>query len=636
MPWPAAPLSVYVHLPFCEERCAFCGCNVVITPHRDVADRYLDALDAGDRPAGASTCPTGGRCRSCIGAAARPPTTRRRSSSGCSPGSHDTSSSTPDAEVGLEIDPRVTSGAQLTALRRLGFNRLSMGVQDFTPEVQEAVNRIQSYEQTRALVDHARALGFTSLNIDLIYGLPYQTEDGFQQTLDQVVELRPDRVAVYSFAFVPWMAAHMKRLPAEALPGPALKLALLAAGPGDAFGGAGYRQIGMDHFALPDDELGRALEARTLHRNFMGYTVQSARDMVALGVSGIGDVQGAFVQNTKKLPEYYDAVDAGRFPIERGYALDDDDALRRYVITALMCNGRVDIARGRAAVRHRLRRATSRPSSPSWRRRDRRRRMAWSRSAPTRIEVTPVGRMFVRNVCMVFDRYLRAPHRGRDAGVQPHGMSAPRVVVVGAGVTGLAAGGHAAPTTAARAGVPLALRILEAAPRVGGHVQSTCVDGFVIEAGPNGFLNREPQTLALIERLGLTLAAGRGAIRGQAALHRARRRPAPGARRPGDAAHVAGAVVARQAAPARRAVRRRAAAPARSRCTPSRPAGWGAKSPTCSSTPPSAASPPATAGGCRSRRSFPGWWRWSARTAACSERCSPGSRPAPPPGRRSS
>jgi oxygen-independent coproporphyrinogen-3 oxidase len=408
----AAPLSVYVHLPFCEERCGFCGCNVVITRHRDVADRYLDALDAEidllaqhlPHRRQVSQLHWGGGTPTYYTAAQLERVFARLAR-------HFVLA--PDAEVGLEIDPRVTSGAQLTALRRLGFNRLSMGVQDFTPEVQDAVNRHQSYEQTRALVDHARALGFTSLNIDLIYGLPYQTEDGFQQTLDRVVELRPERVAVYSFAFVPWMAAHMKRLPAEGLPGPALKIALLARAQA-AFGGAGYGQIGMDHFALPDDELGRALEARTLHRNFMGYTVQSARDMVALGVSGIGDVQGLFVQNTKKLPEYYDALAAGRFPTERGYALDDDDALRRFVITALMCNGRVDI--GEVEQRFDIDFANyfaaelaelAAPGSPQ--------ADGLVEVGPDAIEVTPVGRMFVRNVCMVFDRYLRS----RTAGATP-------------------------------------------------------------------------------------------------------------------------------------------------------------------------------------------------------------------------
>jgi oxygen-independent coproporphyrinogen-3 oxidase len=409
---PDAPLSLYVHLPFCEERCGFCGCNVVITRHRAVADRYLDALDREidllaahlPRRRTVSQLHWGGGTPTYYPAAQLERVFARLSR-------HFTL--TPAAEAGLEIDPRVTSAEQLTVLRRLGFNRLSMGVQDFTAEVQEAVNRVQSYEQTRTLVDQARRLGYASLNIDLIYGLPYQTEAGFQQTLDLVVGLRPERVAVYSFAFVPWMAAHMKRLPEHGLPRPALKLALLGRAQ-QAFAAAGYRQIGMDHFALPEDELGGALEARTLHRNFMGYTVQSARDMVAVGVSGIGDVQGLFVQNTKKLTEYYDALDAGRFPTERGYVLDDDDAVRRHVITALMCNGHLDVrdveARFGIVFADYFAAELAELAGPGSPQAD-----GLVEVGAEALEVTPVGRMFVRNVCMVFDRYLRA----RTAGAAP-------------------------------------------------------------------------------------------------------------------------------------------------------------------------------------------------------------------------
>jgi oxygen-independent coproporphyrinogen-3 oxidase len=407
-----APLSVYVHLPFCEERCGFCGCNVVITKHRDVADRYLDYLDREvdllaahlPRRRQVSQLHWGGGTPTYYTAAQLERVFARLTR-------HFTLA--PDAEIALEIDPRVTSREQLTALRQLGFNRLSLGVQDFTPEVQEAVNRRQSLGETQALIDHARALGVASINIDLIYGLPYQTEDGFQRTLDAVVALRPERVAVYSFAYVPWMAAHMKRLPESGLPAAPLKIALLGRAQ-QAFGDAGYHQIGMDHFALPDDELGRALEAGTLHRNFMGYTVQSARDMVALGVSGIGDVQGLLVQNTKKLTEYYEALDAGRFPTERGYVLDDDDAVRRHVITELMCNGHLDVreVERRFGVSFAEYFAPelvdlAAPGAPQ--------ADGLVRVDGEALDVTPVGRMFVRNVCMVFDRYLRA----RTAGASP-------------------------------------------------------------------------------------------------------------------------------------------------------------------------------------------------------------------------
>jgi oxygen-independent coproporphyrinogen-3 oxidase len=407
---PDEPLSIYMHLPFCEERCAYCGCFVVITRHREVTDRYLEYLE-----------------REIDLVAAHLPHRRRVSQlhwGGGTPTYYTPDRLerlfrrltrhfrvTPDAELGVEIDPRVTSAAHLDALASLGFNRLSMGVQDFAPEVQEAVNRIQSVDQTRALIDHARALGFRSINVDLIYGLPRQTLDGFTRTLAAVVAMRPERVAVYSFAYVPWMKAHMKHLADEALPGPDLKLALLAAAQ-RAFGDAGYAPIGMDHFALPDDELARAAATRTLHRNFMGYTVQSARDMVALGLSGIGDVQGGFVQNTKKLPDYYAALDDGRFPIERGYELDDDDHLRRHVITALMCNGFLDIreaetrfgidfgayfAEALAALRG--------PGAPEG--------DGLVVLAEDAITVTPLGRTFVRNVCMPFDRYLQARLTGQ-------------------------------------------------------------------------------------------------------------------------------------------------------------------------------------------------------------------------------
>jgi oxygen-independent coproporphyrinogen-3 oxidase len=364
-----APLSIYAHLPFCEERCLYCACNVVITRHREVTDRYLDHtllevdLLARSLPhrRKVSQMHWGGGTPTYYPV---PDLERLYRSFG------ERFQFTPDAEIGIEVDPRVTTPEQVKALKRLGFNRISMGVQDFTPEVQEAVHRVQSYELTRSLVDLSRAEGYHSVNIDLIYGLPYQSLDGFRRTLDQVLAIRPDRVAVYSFAFVPWIKAHMKHFPKEVLPDAPLKLQLLGLTI-DAFTGAGYRQIGMDHFALPDDELSRAVEARTLHRNFMGYTVQSARDMVGVGITAIGDV------------------------------------VRRHVITRLMCNAYLDVreveqlfdlsfADAFAAELAEL----SGPDSPV--------RHGLLAITPEAIEVTPTGRLFIRNVCMVFDRYLRA------------------------------------------------------------------------------------------------------------------------------------------------------------------------------------------------------------------------------------
>ncbi len=402
---PDAALSMYAHLPFCEERCLYCGCNVVITKHRDVAASYLDHMLLE------------------VDLLARHLPNRRRLSQmhwgGGTPTYYPMAdlerlfraiaerfAFTPDAEVGIEVDPRVTTDEHVVGLRKLGFNRISMGVQDFTPQVQEAVHRIQSFELTKHLVDFSRANGFQSVNIDLIYGLPYQTLDGFRRTLEQTIALRPDRVAVYSFAYVPWIKAHMKHFPSEALPDGSLKIQLLGQTI-DAFTGAGYRFIGMDHFALPEDELSRAIEARRLSRNFMGYTVQSARDMVALGISGIGDVQGAYVQNVKKLPEYYGALAAGRFPVERGYALDADDVVRRYVITQLMCNSHLDIREVeqlfgiafRESFAAELADLTGEDSPAAH---------GLVTVGPDAIDVTPMGRLFVRNVAMIFDRYLRA------------------------------------------------------------------------------------------------------------------------------------------------------------------------------------------------------------------------------------
>ena len=406
----SATLSAYVHLPFCEHRCAFCGCNVVITAHREVASRYLDAVEQEvgllashlpDRRVIAQMHWGGGTPTYYT------PAQLARFHA------HITRhfSFTPDAELGIEIDPRVTSTEHLEVLRSLGFTRVSMGVQDFDPRVQEAVNRIQSFELTRSLIVRARELGFSSVNVDLIYGLPHQTVDSFTATLDQAVALRPDRVAAYSFAFVPWMSAHMKEIDRAALPAPETKLALLAATV-DAFTAAGYLQIGMDHFALPGDELARAVGARTLHRNFMGYTVKSTSDLVAMGVSAIGDVQGAFVQNTKKLPEYYGAVAAGRFPVTRGYELDADDEIRRHVITELMCNFRVDI--GTVERRFAIdfgeyfaaELAALRASAIA---------DGLATLTDQRIDIAPSGRMFVRNVCMAFDKYLPS----RSGGPKP-------------------------------------------------------------------------------------------------------------------------------------------------------------------------------------------------------------------------
>ena len=401
------PLSLYMHLPFCEARCSYCGCMVIITQKREVAARYLDYLERE------------------IAMVARALGDRRRVVQ------HHWGGGTPtyltpeqisrvhatiarhfefdlSAERAIEIDPRVTTKEQIELLRALGFNRLSMGVQDFTPDVQEAINRHQSEKATRSLYWFARNVGFDSINVDLIYGLPKQTLETFRQTLASVVELQPNRIAVYSYAHVPWLRPNQKEINAADLPDTNLKFELFGAAV-EAFLDAGYDQIGMDHFALPADDLAVAARERRLHRNFMGYTTRPAPDMVGVGVSAIGDVRGAFAQNEKKLPRYYEAIDAGRFPIERGYLLSDDDLLRRHVITQLMCNFYVDTR----AVSERFGMEFTRYFAPE---------LEELGAGPVAdgfleiggdaLRVTPRGRLFVRNISMAFDRYLPS-HAGR-------------------------------------------------------------------------------------------------------------------------------------------------------------------------------------------------------------------------------
>jgi oxygen-independent coproporphyrinogen-3 oxidase len=406
---PEAPISLYVHLPFCEARCTYCGCMTIITQKREVAVRYLDYLEreiamlsgalGGRRRivqhhwgGGTPTYLTVAQIERLYGTIAR------------------YFDLDPEAETAIEVDPRVTTREQLKLLRALGFNRLSMGVQDFTPEVQTAIGRNQPEALTRDLYEYARAIGFEAINMDLIYGLPLQTLDTFTGTLNAVAAMRPDRVAVYSYAHVPWLRPHQSRIDVSTLPDRDLKFELIGAAV-DTFKDSGYEAIGMDHFALPGDELAVAARERRLHRNFMGYTTRRAGDMLGVGVSAIGDLRGALAQNVKKLPPYYAAIDAGVFPIERGYLLTDDDIVRRHVISELMCNfflDRRDVA-SRFGIDFNTYFAAeldalTAPGGPV--------DDGFLRISHTALEVPGEGRLFVRNICMHFDRYLAA-HRGR-------------------------------------------------------------------------------------------------------------------------------------------------------------------------------------------------------------------------------
>jgi oxygen-independent coproporphyrinogen-3 oxidase len=409
---PDEPLSLYVHLPFCEERCTFCGCSVIITKKRPVVAEYLQYLHREVQLVAAALR---GRRRLVQyhwggGTPTYHSVEEMRALQGVVRECFDIQ---PDAEVAIEVDPKVTTPEQIDTLLDLGFNRLSMGVQDFTPEVQAIVHRNQTEAETRALYAYARRAGFGSINFDLIYGLPRQTLPAFRRSLESVIELRPDRVAVYSFAYIPWIKGNQKTIDTVDLPSPELKVELFCLAR-EAFLDAGYRPVGMDHFALPDDELSLAIEKRTLHRNFMGYTVKQAPDMIGLGVSAIGDVAGAYAQNGKKLSEYYPAIDAGRFPIERGYRLSEDDKIRRFVITQVMCNFHLD----KQAVTDRFGVEFDRyfaielaelaaPGGAV--------EAGFVHLDQEAIGLTPLGQLFVRNVAMVFDIYLRGKKGDKPA-----------------------------------------------------------------------------------------------------------------------------------------------------------------------------------------------------------------------------
>jgi oxygen-independent coproporphyrinogen-3 oxidase len=407
----ADPLSIYMHLPFCEERCLFCGCHVIVTRHREAARPYLDLLKRETELLAQRLPHRRGFAQLHLGGGTPTYYTPDQLT--------DLLSHTlrhfhpvPGAELAVEADPRVTTPAHIDALAALGFNRISFGVQDLTPAVQEAINRVQSLEQTARLIQHARARGFRGINVDLIYGLPLQTPETFERTIDAVIGLRPDRAAVYSFAFVPWVRGHQKRIEEAQLPDPATKVALFAIAR-ERFLRAGYEPLGMDHFALPDDELAKAKRAGRLRRNFQGYTVLPGDDVLGLGISAIGDVRGAYVQNEKKLSTYEARVTAGALPVARGILRTHDDEVRRVVIHELMCNFRLHTA----VVERRFDLDFAAYFAADLARLAEHEREGLVRVRPGLIEATPIGELFIRSLAMCFDRYHQEKHAAESAPV---------------------------------------------------------------------------------------------------------------------------------------------------------------------------------------------------------------------------
>ena len=397
----APALSLYIHIPFCESLCYYCACNKVITRHHERAAEYLDVLrhevklhtDILGTHQPVSQLHLGG---------GTPTFLSDDELTSLMGGLKDSFKIAPGAEISIEVDPRTATAQRLEHLHRLGFNRLSFGVQDFDPEVQKAVHRIQSYESVRDLMLASRAIGYESINVDLIYGLPRQTPTSFARTIAQVGELRPDRIALYAYAHLPSRFKPQRRIVADQLPSPDDRVQMLGGGI-SGFIAQGYTYIGMDHFALPGDSLAAAKRQGRLHRNFQGYSTQPDCDLIGLGVSAIGRMGATYSQNAKTLPEYYDAVRQGQFPIVRGLSVTRDDLVRRAVIMALMCQGRVEFESIEVAHLIRMREYFRTELEDLVELQG----MGLVEIEPGAIEVTPAGWYFVRAIAMVFDAHLR-------------------------------------------------------------------------------------------------------------------------------------------------------------------------------------------------------------------------------------
>jgi oxygen-independent coproporphyrinogen-3 oxidase len=398
-------LSLYVHVPFCESPCFYCGCNRVITRDKGRSEGYLARLyreialasQLFDRDREVIQLHFGGGTPNFLTPA------QLREVVDCLR-SHFHFSDSEQRDISIELDPRFVTPADVAELGKIGFNRASLGVQDFDPDVQQAVNRIQSVEQTLAIIQACRDSGFKSVNVDLIYGLPKQTREGFGRTLDTVVAARPDRIAVYSYAHLPHMFKAQRQIEAADLPTPEDKLALLELAI-EKLDEAGYQYIGMDHFALPDDELAQAQQRGGLHRNFMGYTTHSDSDLVGLGVSAISHIGDSFSQNPRDLPSWQGAIDEGRLPVFRGMRLSEDDQLRADLIQQLMCQGEVPVT----ALERRYGIVFETYFADALEKLRPLEADGLVRREPGRIRVTSQGRLLLRNIAMCFDRYLPPP-----------------------------------------------------------------------------------------------------------------------------------------------------------------------------------------------------------------------------------
>ncbi|HSH09907.1 MAG TPA: oxygen-independent coproporphyrinogen III oxidase [Oceanipulchritudo sp.] len=398
-----SPISLYYHLPFCESLCWFCACTTVITCNRDRADIYLDALEkemdmtlpylnlanrqvnqlhyGGGSPSFLTAAQLD---RLCTAIRKRFPIDA-------------------DAEISAELDPRTLSEEKVKVLASHGFNRVSFGVQDVDPKVQKAIHRIQPDEMNRKCVEWVRASGIESLNVDLIYGLPYQTVESFRQTLQTVLSYSPDRFAIFSYAHVPWVAPAQKILERSTLPEPEVKFTMLIETI-ETLTANGYVYIGMDHFAKADDEMCHALDSGTLHRNFQGYTTKAGSELCGFGMSSISQNSGSYRQNMKELKDWHEAIEADKLPAHKGYTMTEDDKLRREIIMKIMCSGNVvyQAFNDKYGIdfRNMFQGAIAQLEEPA--------KDGLVEFNDSGFRVTNTGRLLLRNIAMPFDAYLQA------------------------------------------------------------------------------------------------------------------------------------------------------------------------------------------------------------------------------------
>ncbi len=393
------PVSLYMHIPFCESLCLFCACNVVIQKNKSVAPPYLDVLKREMERISCSISKTRQVVQFHWGGGT-PTYLTPVQIEDLFGFTREHFQFAPDSEIGIEVDPRVTSRTHLETIRKMGFNRLSMGIQDFHPDVQKAVHRIQPYEMTRDLLFAARELGFDSINVDLIYGLPYQTPETFAHTVDQIISLSPDRIALFSYAHVPWLkkqqGSFVTHLPEGMVKFEIFRTGLLQ------FVEAGYLYIGMDHFAKPGDELAVSQQNRTLHRNFQGYTTKAGADLYGMGITAISGIQAAYAQNYRDIPSWQKAVAERGLATMRGYHLSEEDLLRRAVISRLLCHTVVV----KDEISREFRIDFDEYFEEELRRLEAFREDGLILLNRNEIRATWLGRIFIRNLAMVFDPYL--------------------------------------------------------------------------------------------------------------------------------------------------------------------------------------------------------------------------------------